>query len=84
MYCMLVGELDLSLNYLHLAWAKLADRETEYHAALSAAGRTARGLISNKERHRRVNSDDEVTQRVLTFWRTVDQYLGVKVKVETA
>jgi len=85
MYCMLVGELDSVLHYLHMVWAKLAVREAEYLAALDAAGLNAMGamgIISQKKCHRRVDRNHEVTKRVLEFWSHVDHILGIKVRVD--
>lgn len=82
MYCPLVGELDSVLWYLHMVWAKVADREREYRSALESAGLKPHGIVKDEERHMRVNSDDEATRTVLEFWSRVDQALQLQVRVD--
>jgi hypothetical protein len=77
MYCRLAGELDAVMHFLHLAWAEVKDRTADLHAALAEAGVTPCGLLSDEERTRPVQRDDEVTRRVLAFWARVDEILGV-------
>ncbi|MEQ8787675.1 MAG: hypothetical protein RIC55_15335 [Pirellulaceae bacterium] len=83
MYCPFAGELDSVLWYLHMAWAKTADREKDYAAALEIAGLTARGILEDDERSIRVDLNDMVTKRVLSFWSKVDRMLGLQVRVQS-
>jgi hypothetical protein len=83
MYCQCVGELDLVLWYLHLAWAKVADRENDYRSALESAGLKPLGILKDDERQTRVDLKDKTTKRVLGFWSKVDDSLGLKVRVPT-
>jgi hypothetical protein len=78
MYCCLAGELDSTLHYLHLIWAKMTNRESELQSARISAGERDFGIISDEERHCRVQADDGVTKRILSFWLKVDQVLGIK------
>lgn len=78
MYCRLVGELDLVLHYLHLAWAKVKDRERDLDAAMMKFCASATGFLSDAERVRKVQLDDDATRRVLDFWTDIDSALGLR------
>ena len=81
MYCMYVGELEAALWYLHMAWAKVADREAEYEAALYAANPTAVSNLSDEERRVRVALGNDTTTKVLELWSAIDQTLGLQIRV---
>lgn len=82
-YCLSVGELDMVLWYLHMAWAKVADRENDYRMALESAGLKAQGILKVEERPNRVDPQDKTTKKVLRFWSKVDKSLGLKVRVQS-
>jgi hypothetical protein len=82
MYCCDVGELDSVLWFLHMVWAKDSDREAEYAAALDSSGLTPRGNLASEERNIAVDTQDEITNRVLQFWSQVDSKLDIRVRVE--
>lgn len=84
-YASLSGELDSALWYLHMAWAKVADREAEYDAILRAAlpRNLLRDIITQDDRHLPVDLDNEATQKVLKFWAQIDKKLELKPRVES-
>lgn len=83
MYCQYTGELDSVLWYLHMTWAKVADRERDYRLAIESVGLPPAGILADDERQTRVDLQDKVTKKVLNFWSQVDQSLGLKVRVQS-
>ena len=82
MYCQLAGELDSVLSYLHMVWAKLADREDDYRVALEQAGQKPRGLLDDRQRKHIVRDKAPATNRVLRFWGKVDDFLDIKERTD--
>jgi len=78
MYCLLAGELDSVLNYLHFAWVVVKDREHELLETKMAIDPSPAGRLSEADRVRRVQRGDYATERVLDYWSRVDTALGVK------
>ena len=87
MYCQLAGELDSVLHFLHMVWAKLADREHEFLVATEEAGSTPKGLLSDPQRKHRVKHKirgiSPAAKRVLRFWSKVDRQLEIEVRTES-
>ena len=78
LHCSMAGELDSVLWYLHTAWARLANRESNFQVALEEIGIKPQGLLSEEEQSQTVHSDDEATKSVLRFWAVVGSILGIE------
>ena len=81
-HCRIAGELDSVLWYLHLVWARLADKESNFQTALEEVGLKPQGLLTAEEQKNTVNSDDEATKTVLRFWAIVGSILGIEKKTQ--
>ena len=77
-YCRLAGELDSVLWYLHMVWARIADRDDDYQAAIGETGIHTRGLLSDQERKEIVEEDSSATRQVQEFWERIDERLGIQ------
>ena len=78
MYALHAGELNGVLHYLHVAWAKVKNREADLDVALREAEVTAAGLLPASERVHAVQLGTPATDRVLEFWARVDLLLNLK------
>ncbi len=84
-YCKTVGELDVLLHYLHLVWAKIADREADLRAAQESqrgTERGARGLLEDEERSASVLEQGPAVGRVLEYWQQVDRRLAMAARAD--
>lgn len=82
MYATMAGELDLILDYLHMVWADLKDREVEYDLILSQCYETAAGLLKHQQRTEPVELGSPTTMIVLDFWNRVDTALDIHVRCD--
>lgn len=84
-YGQTAGELDVLLHYLHVVWAKFADREADLQAAQERtreAERGARGLLEDEERSASVLEQGPAVGRVLEYWQQVDRRLAVVARAD--
>jgi hypothetical protein len=83
----LAGELDSVLWHLHMVWARVANRDSDYFSARDKASKNAGlpvaiGLLQDAKRLVKIDLNNTTTQKVLAFWQSIDDDLQIQKRCD--
>ena len=84
MYCRTVGELDSVLHYLHMAWAKLVERDDDLRDAIAMqlGDDGTSGILNDDDRLTFLTDGGSPLTRVKNFWARIDAQLDCRVQTD--